>query len=120
VMGLTQCLALIPGVSRSGATISAGLFRGLDRVASTRMAFLMGIPALVGAAIFELQHAVEGDAGVVATIVGTVVSFIVAYASVAWLLKFVQKHSIEVFAVYRIVLGVLLLVLLSAGTLSAT
>jgi undecaprenyl-diphosphatase len=120
VMGLMQCLALIPGVSRSGATISAGLFRGLDRVASTRMAFLMGIPALVGAAAFELQHAVNGDAGAVATIVGTVVSFIVAYASVAWLLRFVQKHSIEVFAVYRIILGVLLIALLATGTMAAT
>jgi len=60
VMGLLQCLALIPGVSRSGATISAGLFRGLDRVASTRMAFLLGIPALIGAAVFELPHALEG------------------------------------------------------------
>jgi undecaprenyl-diphosphatase len=120
VMGLMQCLALIPGVSRSGATISAGLFRGLDRVASTRMAFLMGIPALVGAAVFELPHALEGDAGVVATIVGTVVSFIVAYASVAWLLRFVQKHTIEVFAVYRVILGVLLIVLLATGTMSAT
>jgi undecaprenyl-diphosphatase len=120
VMGLMQCLALIPGVSRSGATISAGLFRGLDRVASTRMAFLMGIPALVGAAAFELQHAVNGDAGAVATIVGTVVSFIVAYASVAWLLRFVQKHSIEVFAVYRIILGLLLIALLATGTMAAT
>ncbi len=120
VMGLMQCLALIPGVSRSGATISAGLFRGLDRVASTRMAFLMGIPALIGAAVFELPHALEGDAGVVATIVGTVVSFIVAYASVAWLLRFVQKHTIEVFAVYRLILGVLLIVLLATGTMSAT
>jgi len=120
VMGLMQCLALIPGVSRSGATISAGLFRGLDRVASTRMAFLMGIPALVGAAAFELQHAVDGDVGAVATIVGTVVSFIVAYASVAWLLRFVQKHSIEVFAVYRIILGLLLIALLATGTMAAT
>ena len=111
-MGLMQCLALIPGVSRSGATISAGLFRGLDRVASTRMSFLIGIPALVGAAVIELPHALEGDVGVVATLVGTVVSFIVAYAAVAWLLRFVQKHTIEVFAIYRVILGVLLIVLL--------
>jgi undecaprenyl-diphosphatase len=120
VMGLVQCLSLIPGVSRSGATISAGLFRGLDRVASTRMAFLLGIPALIGAAVFELKEALNGDAGLVATIVGTVVSFVVAYASVAWLLKFVQKHSTEVFAVYRVILGVVLIVLLSIGTLQAT
>lgn len=120
VMGLTQCLALIPGVSRSGATISAGLFRGLDRVASTRMAFLLGIPALVGAAVFELKDALSGDVGVVPTLVGTVVSFIVAYASVAWLLKYVQKHTIEVFALYRVGLGIVLIVLLSMGTLQPT
>jgi undecaprenyl-diphosphatase len=120
VMGLVQCLALIPGVSRSGATISAGLFRGLDRVASTRMAFLLGIPALVGAAVFELKDALQGDVGVVPTLVGTVVSFIVAYASVAWLLKYVQKHSIEVFALYRVALGIVLVILLSLGTLQPT
>ena len=120
VMGLTQCLALIPGVSRSGATISAGLFRGLDRVASTRMAFLLGIPALVGAAVFELKDALSGDVGVGPTIVGTIVSFIVAYASVAWLLKYVQKHTIEVFALYRVGLGIVLIVLLSMGTLQPT
>ena len=93
VMGLVQCLALIPGVSRSGATITAGLFRGLDRVASTKMAFLLGIPALVGAAVFELKDALSGHIGVAPLLVGTVVSFIVGYASVAWLLRFVAKHS---------------------------
>ena len=78
VMGVVQCLALIPGVSRSGATISAGLFRGLDRVAATRIAFLLGIPALVGAGIYELKDALSGDVGVVHLLVGTVVSFLVA------------------------------------------
>ena len=120
VMGLVQCLALIPGVSRSGATMTAGLFRGLDRVAATRMAFLLGIPALVAAAVFELKDAVNGDIGPVPLLVGTVVSFIVAYASVAWLLKFVQKHTIEVFAFYRLLLGVVLLILLATSTVTAT
>jgi undecaprenyl-diphosphatase len=120
VMGLFQCLALIPGVSRSGATISTGLFRGLDRVASTRMAFFLGIPALVGAAIFELPHALNGDVGLVPTLVGTAVSFVVAYASVAWLLKFVAKHSTEVFAFYRILLGIVILILLSTSTVTPT
>jgi undecaprenyl-diphosphatase len=120
VMGLVQCLALIPGISRSGATISAGLFRGLNRVAATRMAFLLGIPALVAAAVFELKDAVNGDIGPAPLLVGTVVSFIVAYASVAWLLKFVQKHTIEVFAFYRLLLGVVLLILLATSTVTAT
>jgi undecaprenyl-diphosphatase len=120
VMGLVQCIALIPGVSRSGATISAGLFRGLDRVAATRIAFLLGIPALVGAGLYELKDALNGSVGAAALVIGTVISFVVAYASVAWLLRFVAKHSIEVFALYRILLGTVLLVLLAAGTITAT
>ncbi|HZX04490.1 undecaprenyl-diphosphate phosphatase [Kribbella sp.] len=119
-MGLVQCLALIPGVSRSGATISAGLFRGLDRVAATRISFLLGIPALVGAGVYELKDALGGGVGAVSLLVGTVVSFVVAYASIAWLLRFVAKHSIELFAFYRVLLGVILLMLLSTSTISPT
>jgi undecaprenyl-diphosphatase len=120
VMGVVQCLALIPGVSRSGATISAGLLRGLDRVAATRIAFLLGIPALVGAGVYELKDALNGDVGAVQLIVGTVVSFVVAYASIAWLLRFVAKHTIEVFAFYRVLLGVVLVILLATSTITAT
>jgi undecaprenyl-diphosphatase len=120
VMGLVQCLALIPGISRSGATISAGLFRGLDRVAATRIAFLLGIPALVGAGVYELKDALHGNAGAVPLLVGTVVSFIVAYASIAWLLRFVAKHTIEVFAFYRVLLGIVLIILLATSTITAT
>lgn len=120
VMGIIQCLALIPGVSRSGATITAGLFRGLDRVAATKMAFLLGIPALVGAAVFQLPEALNGGVGVVPVIVGTVVSFVVGYASVAWLIKFVAKHTTEVFAFYRILLGIVILILLATSTITAT
>jgi undecaprenyl-diphosphatase len=120
VMGVVQCLALIPGVSRSGATMVGGLFRGLDRVAATRMAFLLGIPALVGAAVFELPHALKGDVGLVPVLVGTVVSFVVAYASVAWLLRFVAKHSIEIFAFYRLLLGIVIVILLATSTITAT
>lgn len=119
VMGLMQCLALIPGVSRSGATISAGLFRGLDRVAATRIAFLLGIPALVGAGLYELKDALTGGVGAASLIVGTIVSFAVAYASVAWLLRFVAKHTIEVFALYRVLLGVALLGVLVTGVTTA-
>ena len=120
VMGVVQCLALIPGVSRSGATISAGLFRGLDRVAATRISFLLGIPALVGAGVYELKDALTGDVGAVPLIVGTIVSFVVAYASVAWLLRFVAKHSISVFAFYRVLLGIVLIILLATSTITAT
>jgi undecaprenyl-diphosphatase len=120
VMGLVQCLALIPGISRSGATISAGLFRGLDRVAATRISFLLGIPALVGAGVYELKDALHGNVGAVPLLVGTVVSFVVAYASIAWLLRFVAKHTIEVFAFYRVLLGIVLIILLATSTITAT
>jgi undecaprenyl-diphosphatase len=95
------------------------LFRGLDRVAATRLAFLLGIPALVGAGLYELKD-VNFQVGLVSLLVGTVVSFVVAYASVAWLLKFVVKHSIEVFAFYRILLGIVLVILLATSTMTPT
>jgi undecaprenyl-diphosphatase len=120
VVGLFQCVSLVPGVSRSGATISAGLFRGLDRVTATRLSFFLSIPALLAAGIFEMKDALGGDIGVGETVVGTVVSFVVAYASIAWLLRFVAHHPITWFVPYRGVLGVLLLVLLATGGMSAT
>ena len=120
VVGLLQCVALVPGVSRSGATISAGLMRGLDRVTATRLSFFLSIPALVAAGLYELKDAIGGDIGVGQVVVGTLVSFVVAYASVAWLLRFVAGHAITWFVPYRVALGVLLLVLLGSGVLSAT
>ncbi len=120
VVGVVQCVALVPGVSRSGATISAGLLRGLDRVAATRLSFFLSIPALVAAGLFELKDALGGDIGLGQTVVGTVVSFVVAYASVAWLLRFVARHSIGRFVPYRVLLGVGLVVALAAGWMSAT
>jgi undecaprenyl-diphosphatase len=120
VIGVVQCISLIPGVSRSGATISAGLFAGLDRVAATRMSFFLSIPALVGAGLKELPDALGGDIPLGSTIVATVVSFLVAYASVAWLLKFVAGHPITWFVGYRVALGVILAILLATGTISPT
>ncbi|MBO0846674.1 MAG: undecaprenyl-diphosphate phosphatase [Nocardioides sp.] len=120
VIGLVQCFALIPGVSRSGATISAGLFRGLDRVTATRVSFFLSIPALLAAGVFELKDALGGDIGVGETIVGTVVSFVVAYATIAWLLRFVAHHPITWFIPYRVALGALLIVLLASGVMAAT
>jgi undecaprenyl-diphosphatase len=112
-IGLTQCVALVPGVSRSGATISAGLLRGIDRVTATRLSFFLSIPALTAAGLYELKDALNGGVGLGPTLVGTVVSFLVAYASVAWLLRFVAHHSIAAFVPYRVALGVVLLVVIS-------
>jgi undecaprenyl-diphosphatase len=120
VVGIVQCVSLVPGVSRSGATISAGLFRGLDRVAATRLSFFLSIPALLAAGIFELKDALGGDIGVGETLVGTVVAFLVAYASIAWLLRFVAHHPITWFVPYRVVLGLVLVGLLASGVMSAT
>lgn len=122
VIGLVQCLALIPGVSRSGATISAGLFRGLDRVSATRLSFFMAIPALTAAGLFEALHERSHLKllGVGQMALGIVVSFVVAYASIAWLLRFVSSNRITAFVWYRVALGVVLIGLLATGTLSAT
>jgi undecaprenyl-diphosphatase len=120
VIGVVQCIALVPGVSRSGATISAGLFRGLDRVAATRLSFFLSIPALVGAGLFELKDAVKESVPVLPLIIGTAVSFVVAYAAIAWLLRFVAGHKITLFVPYRVALGALLLVLLATDAMSAT
>jgi undecaprenyl-diphosphatase len=120
VVGLVQCVALVPGVSRSGATISAGLLRGIDRVTATRLSFFLSIPALVAAGLYELKDALAGDIGIGPALVGTAVSFVVAYAAVAWLLKFVAHHSITAFVPYRVVLGLVLAGLLATGVMTAT
>ncbi len=120
VVGVTQIASLVPGVSRSGATISAGLLRGLDRVTATRLSFFLSIPALLAAGLFEMKDALGGDISVGQTLVGTVVSFVVAYAAIAWLLRFVAHHSIAWFVPYRVALGLLLLALLGTGTIGAT
>ncbi|MFI9048751.1 undecaprenyl-diphosphate phosphatase [Streptomyces sp. NPDC053427] len=115
-VGCSQILALLfPGFSRSGATMSTALILDLERVAATRLSFFLGIPALTGAGIYELKDAVGSGASIAPLAVGTVVSFGVAYASIAWLLKFVAKHSFNSFVIYRIVIGVLLFGLLGAG-----
>lgn len=123
VIGVFQCLALIPGVSRSGATMSAGLFRGLDRVTATRLAFFLSIPALVAAGLLQTvskYDEISAGVGWPATIAATIASFVVAYFSVSWLLRFIANHSYNVFIVYRVVLGVTLLVLLTTGAIAAT
>ncbi|MCC4316107.1 undecaprenyl-diphosphate phosphatase [Streptomyces malaysiensis] len=120
LVGCSQILALLfPGFSRSGATMSTALILGLDRVAATRLSFFLGIPALTGAGLYELKDAVGAGVGSAPLVVGTAVSFVVAYASIAWLLKFVAKHSFNAFVVYRVAVGLLLLGLLGTGVLSA-
>jgi undecaprenyl-diphosphatase len=120
VIGLWQCFALIPGVSRSGATISAGLIRNLERVAATRLSFFLAIPALVAAGALELKKSTGEGVGFAPTLVGTVVSFVVAYAAIAWLLRFVAHHPITAFVPYRVALGVIVIVVLLATGSSAT
>ncbi|MFI7012385.1 undecaprenyl-diphosphate phosphatase [Streptomyces sp. NPDC050145] len=120
LVGCSQILALLfPGFSRSGATMSTALLLDLDRVAATRLSFFLGIPALTGAGLYELKDAVGSGAGAAPIVVGTAVSFVVAYASIAWLLKFVARHSFNAFVVYRIVIGLALFGLLGTGVLSA-
>ena len=119
IIGLAQCLALIPGVSRSGATITTGLLRDLDRVTATRLAFFLGVPALVAAGAYELPDALD-KISVDILIIGNIVSFAVAYASIAWLLRFVAHHTMMAFVWYRVGLGALIIVLLATDTISAT
>jgi undecaprenyl-diphosphatase len=126
IMGGAQCLALIPGVSRSGATMSAGLFLGLSRPAATRYSFLLAIPAVVASGLFSVPDVFEPVAAGTAApspaqmVVATIIAFILGYASIAWLLNYVAKHTIYAFVFYRIALGGALLGALTTGALSAT
>ena len=121
IIGTVQCLALIPGVSRSGATMSAGLLREIDRVAVTRLSFFLAIPALTGAAI--LQTITEFDnissgVGWGPTIVATLVSFAVAFLAVTWLLRYIARHTYSIFIAYRIGLGAFVLALVASGAVA--
>jgi undecaprenyl-diphosphatase len=123
IIGIVQCVALIPGVSRSGATMSAGLLRGIDRVAVTRLSFFLAIPALTGAAIFEgigEFSNISSGVGWGPTIVATAISFAVAFVAIAWLLRYIAHHNFSIFIVYRVALGLLILGLLATGALSPT
>jgi len=123
IIGVVQCLALIPGVSRSGATMSAGLLRDFDRVTVTKLSFFLSIPALLAASVlqtiteFDNISADNGGVGWLPTIVATIVSFIVGWFAVSWLLKFIAGHSYAIFIAYRLVLGSLLMVLLATNAI---
>jgi undecaprenyl-diphosphatase len=125
VVGVAQTLALVPGVSRSGATISAGLFLGLDRELAARFGFLLAIPAVFASGLFSLPDAFHPVLeGMSATgpqlLVATVIAFVVGLAAVAWLLRFLVHHTMYWFVGYRVAAGVAVLILLAAGVVSAT
>jgi undecaprenyl-diphosphatase len=120
--GFAQSLALIPGVSRSGATIAMGRFLGYNRQAALRYSFLLAVPAVFGSGFYELKGAISqgGDTGVFTlaeTLLATGIAFVIGYAVIAWLLKFVSTRSFAPFIIYRIALGSLLLILLATGVI---
>ena len=118
--GAAQMLALVPGVSRSAATITKGLALNYTREAATRYAFLLAIPAVVASAIFQIPDvSASAEPGMAKTIAATVVAFFVGYLVIAWLLRYLRTHSYLPFVIYRIAVGVLVLVLLWAGVLDA-
>jgi undecaprenyl-diphosphatase len=120
-MGFAQALALVPGVSRSGATITAGLFLGLDRTTAARFSFLLSVPAVVLSGLLELGSILTGDEGQhVSTgrlALATVLAFITGYAAIAWMLRYLGNHSTIVFVIYRVALGSLVLVLVASGAI---
>ena len=120
-IGFAQALALVPGVSRSGATITAGLFAGLNRPAAARFSFLLSVPAVVLSGVFEAAAIASGedenDTSVFGLVVATLLAFVSGYASIAFLLRFLANHSTVVFVVYRVALGAIVLVLTATGTI---
>ena len=122
LLGFAQALALVPGVSRSGATIAAGLFLGLDRAGAARFSFLLSIPAIVLSGGFQLASILDGaesgQVGLVPLLIATVLAFVSGYLSIAFLLRFLVTHSVNVFVGYRVVLGAAIVLLASAGVIS--
>jgi undecaprenyl-diphosphatase len=124
-LGFAQAMALVPGVSRSGGTISAGLALGLTRSAAVRYSFLLAIPAVTAAGLFQIPDVFTvGGPGLhpsaAQMVIATLIAFTAGYATIAWLLHYVQRHSIYLFVWYRLALGVIVLALLATGTISAT
>ncbi|HET6859644.1 MAG TPA: undecaprenyl-diphosphate phosphatase [Streptomyces sp.] len=119
IFGFCQAMALIPGVSRSGATISGGLLMGYTREAAARYSFLLAIPAVLASGVFELKDASEGGhVSWAPTIFATIVAFVVGYAVIAWFMKFITTKSFMPFVIYRIILGIVLFILVGMGVLS--
>ncbi len=125
LMGFAQAMALVPGVSRSGGTITAGLALGLTRPAAVRYSFLLAIPAVVAAGLFQIPDVFATDGpGLQPTpvqmVVATLIAFVVGYAAIAWLLRYVEHHSVYLFVWYRVALGLVIVALLATGTITAT
>ncbi|MGA4856354.1 MULTISPECIES: undecaprenyl-diphosphate phosphatase [Streptomyces] len=118
IYGCCQALALIPGVSRSGATISGGLLMGYTREAAARYSFLLAVPAVLASGFFELRHAGEGHVAWGQTVFATLVAFAVGYAVIAWFMRFITTRSFMPFVYYRVALGILIFILVGAGVLS--
>lgn len=121
VMGFAQALALVPGVSRSGATITAGLILGLNREAAARFSFLLSIPAIVLSGLYgliDLLGSESGGIGIGPLLIATAAAFVVGYASIAFLLRWLARHTLYIFVVYRIALGLIVLALLAGGAIS--
>ncbi|OEU89536.1 undecaprenyl-diphosphate phosphatase [Streptomyces oceani] len=116
--GLAQAMALVPGVSRSGATISAGLFMGYTREAAARYSFLLAIPAVLASGALELTEIGEGHVSWGPTVLATVLAFAVAYVVIAWFMRFISTRSFMPFVIYRVLLGLLIFALIGAGVLS--
>ncbi|MCL2931221.1 MAG: undecaprenyl-diphosphate phosphatase [Trichodesmium sp. MAG_R03] len=120
LMGMAQALALIPGVSRSGSTITGGLFMGLERATAARFSFLLGLPAITLAGLVELKTLLDegfGDVGLVPTITGILSAIIFSYVAIAWLIKYLQTQDTWIFVWYRLAFGVLILTGISGGIL---
>jgi undecaprenyl-diphosphatase len=120
-IGMAQALALVPGVSRSGATITAGLFFDFDRAAAARFSFLLSVPAVVLSGLFELSSIIDGEegqhVGAGALAIATLLAFVVGYASIAFLLRYLVNHTTMLFVIYRVALGSLVLALAGAGAI---
>ena len=123
LIGLAQSLALIPGVSRSGATMTAGLLLGLERAAAARFSFLLAVPAVVLSGLYQLSAVLSGEEGngdpLGYILLATVISFFVGYAAIAWLLRYLTTHSVGLFVGYRVALGALVLGLTAAGAIQS-
>ncbi|MBP3081025.1 undecaprenyl-diphosphate phosphatase [Streptomyces sp. CHA1] len=118
IYGCCQALALVPGVSRSGATISGGLLMGYTREAAARYSFLLAVPAVLASGFYELRDAGEGHVAWGQTVFATLVAFVVGYAVIAWFMRFITTRSFMPFVYYRVALGILIFALVAAGVLS--
>jgi undecaprenyl-diphosphatase len=119
LIGLAQAAALVPGVSRSGATMTMGMFLGLNRAAAARYSFLLSVPAVVLSGVFELRNVGgEGSVGFAPTLIATLIAAVTGYLAIAWMLRFLTTHTTGIFVGYRVVLGVLVIALTASGAIS--